>query len=355
MNSILITGGAGFVGAHLALGLKRAYPGARVVALDNLHRKGSELNPARLAAAGVEFVRGDVRNPADLDAVGPVELLIECSAEPSVQAGITSSPRYVIDTNLVGAINCFEYAREQKAGVVFLSTSRVYPIKKLAALRYTETLTRFELMDGQPFEGASARGVAENFSLDGPRSIYGTTKLSAELLLQEYSSQYGIPAVIDRCGVIAGPGQFGKVDQGIVTLWVARHFFDGKLSYIGYGGTGKQVRDVLHVDDLLRLVLIQIERLDTYHAEIFNVGGGVGNAVSLCELTEKCARLTGKTLEIAAVPETRAADVPIYVTDNTKVSARTGWRPEKSVDDVLANIHWWISENEGELRPIFCE
>mgnify|MGYP001596426635 FL=1 len=310
------------------------------------------MNPPRLAAAGVEFVRGDVRNPADLDAVGPVELVIECSAEPSVQAGITSSPRYVIDTNLVGAINCFEYAREQKAGVVFLSTSRVYPIEKLAALQYVETPTRFELTDAQPFEGASARGVAETFPLDGPRSIYGATKLSAELLLQEYSAQYGIPAVIDRCGVIAGPGQFGKVDQGVVTLWAARHHFGGALSYIGYGGAGKQVRDVLHVDDLLRLVLIQIEQLDAYRGEVFNVGGGAENAVSLRELTEKCAGLSGRTLEIASVPETRAADVPIYVTDNGKISARTGWRPEKSVDDVLADVFWWLKQNEAELRPV---
>ncbi len=354
MNTILITGGAGFVGATLALGLKASRPEARVVALDNLKRRGAELNLPRLKAGGVEFVHGDIRQEADLAEAGPADLLIECSAEPSVLAGYGGSPRYVIDTNLAGTINCLEHARQHGSAVIFLSTSRVYPIAALSALQYHETETRLDLEPAQALPGASGAGIAESFPLEGARSLYGATKLASELILAEYGAMYGLRTIVNRCGVLTGPWQMGKADQGVVVLWAARHHFGGALKYIGYGGSGKQVRDVLHIDDLLRLIEVQIDRLDDLSGHTFNVGGGREVSVSLQELTALCREHTGKTITIASEAETRQADVPVYITDNARITEATGWRPAKSVDDIVADIARWLRDEENSLQSILA-
>ena len=250
---ILITGGAGFVGANLGVALAERHPDWQIVALDNLMRRGSELNLPRLRAAGVEFVHGDVREEADLKAVGRFDAMVECSAEPSVMAG-SADPTYSVQTNLVGAFNCLERARQEDAFVVFLSTSRVYPVAPQLDLVLEEAETRFELAADQPHPGAGPGGISEDFPLPGARTLYGATKLSAELLIEEYAASFGLRAVVDRCGVIAGPWQMGKVDQGVFSWWLLSHHFGRPLTYIGFGGSGKQVRDLLHVDDLVDLV-----------------------------------------------------------------------------------------------------
>ena len=160
---ILITGGAGFVGSALGLGLVQRYPGWQVIALDNLKRRGSELNLPRLKQVGIQFTHGDIRNQEDLDPVAlQPDLILECSAEPSVLAGYTS-PGYMLQTNLVGTINCLELARQTQADFIFLSTSRVYPIAYLNALEFTEAETRLELTEQQPLRGASIRGFLRSF------------------------------------------------------------------------------------------------------------------------------------------------------------------------------------------------
>src|SRR5262249_26139498 len=171
------------VGSNLALSLAARHPEWEVVALDNLHRKGSELNPPRLEEAGVRFVRGDVREPDDLDALGDVEGLIECSAEPSVMSGGGGGTSFLVHPNLTGAYNCLELARRSGAYVVFLSTSRVYPVEPQNRLAIEEGETRFELSDEQEVPGASSAGIAETFPVTGARTLYGTTKLAAELLI----------------------------------------------------------------------------------------------------------------------------------------------------------------------------
>lgn len=349
---ILLTGGAGFVGANLALHLKQAHPGARVVALDNLKRRGSELNLGRLAKGGVEFVHGDVRKREDLECGVAADLVLECSAEPSVLAGIGSAPDYVVQTNLVGTLNVLEYCRRHGAAMIFLSTSRVYPIEPLRRIRLRETASRFEIAPQQELPGVSARGISEEFPLAGARSLYGASKLASELFIEEYVEQYGVPVVVDRCGVISGPWQMGKVDQGVVSLWVARHVFRRPLRYIGYGGTGKQVRDVLHVDDLCDLADLQIARLEELSGRRFNVGGGRDVSVSLTELTELCRAATGLTVPIEPVPETRAADVPLYITDNARISDALGWKPARTMDRIVADVHAWIVAHRGALEPI---
>ena len=300
----------------------------------------------------MEFIHGDIRSKEDFDALPAVDTVIEASAEPSVLAGLDGTPDYLINTNLFGTVNCLNYALKHKAAFIFLSTSRVYPIKALETLNFVEEETRFALADEQPVPGASAKGIAENFPLDGARSLYGTTKLASELLIQEYNEFYNLKTVINRCGVITGPWQMGKVDQGVMVLWVAKHYFQQQLGYFGYGGTGKQIRDMLHVADLYRLIDWQLHNLDKVNGEIFNAGGGLESSASLQELTEICQAVTGHTIPIKAVAETRTADIRLYVTDNTKVTQLTGWKPEIGIKQIVAEIAEWLKENEADLGPI---
>ncbi|WP_288427960.1 NAD-dependent epimerase/dehydratase family protein [uncultured Spirosoma sp.] len=349
---ILITGGAGFVGSSLAISLKQNYPDYQIFALDNLKRRGSELSLPRLKAAGIEFLHGDIRSKEDFDALPAVDTVIEASAEPSVLAGLDGTPDYLINTNLFGTVNCLNYALKHKASFIFLSTSRVYPIKTIETLNFTEAETRFVLTDDQPVPGVSAKGIAEDFPLTGARSLYGTTKLASELLIQEYNEFYGLKTVINRCGVITGPWQMGKVDQGVMVLWIAKHFFEQQLAYIGYGGTGKQTRDMLHIADLYRLIDWQLHNLDTVNGEILNAGGGTQSSASLQELTKVCQEVTGKTIPIKEVTENRAADIRLYVTDNTKVTQLTGWEPKLGIREIVSDIHEWLKENRAALEPI---
>lgn len=353
-KTILITGGAGFVGSNLALKLKEAYPQVSILAFDNLKRRGSELNILRLREKGIQFMHGDIRNKSDLRDLGEkIDLLIECSAEPSVLAGLEGSPEYLIDTNLMGTINCLELARKNNSHVIFLSTSRVYPIRELNNLKFEETDTRFELADNQEMAGASSAGISEAFPLEKVRSLYGATKLCSEFMLHEYIDTYGIKGVINRCGVITGPWQMGKIDQGVMVLWMARHIWPEKpLSYIGYGGTGKQVRDFMHVDDVFDALKIQIEDVDSYNGEVFNLGGGRKNSVSLRELTEWCEKISGNKIEIKSEKEDRPNDVRIYLTDHARFSELSGWECQKDTEQTLTEIYEWIISNKAQLAGI---
>lgn len=350
MRRVLITGGAGFVGSSLALHLRATLdPAVEIIALDNLHRRGSELNVPRLEGAGVRFHRGDVRDPASFPD-GRIDLLIECSAEPSVMAGSDGSVDYLFDTNLVGLYHCLERCRRDGAGLVFLSTSRVYPIAALEAHPWREAGTRFEWLDtGGPIGPA---GVGEALALDGARSLYGTTKLAGEMLVEEYRAAFGLRAVVDRCGVIAGPWQFGKVDQGVVALWAMAHVFGRPLRYVGYGGEGKQVRDVMHVDDLARLVADQVANLDAWDGFVGNVSGGAANAVSLCELTALCRQAVGRSVEIGSVAETRPNDLRIYVGDCARLHARSEWRPRRPVALIVDDTARWVHDHRQDLESL---
>jgi CDP-paratose 2-epimerase len=347
---VLVTGGAGFVGANLAVALAARHPDWELFALDNLRRRGSELNLPRLREAGVRFVHGDVREPADVLDVEPVDAIVECSAEPSALAGVGGDTRYVVGANLTGAYNCLELARRDGAQLVFLSTSRVYPYATLDRAGYVEAPTRFELAPEQELPGISGEGVSEGFPLDGPRTLYGATKLAAELLLTEYRAMFGLRTAIDRCGVIAGPWQMGKVDQGVFTYWLAGHYFGRELRYIGYGGAGKQVRDLLHVDDLADLVEDQLLRPDHWDGATVNVGGGREFSLSLVETTEICRELTGNRNGVAATDETRPGDVRIYLSDCTRLHGLTEWRPRREPRRVLEDVFAWIRANERAVK-----
>ncbi len=352
IKHILITGGAGFIGSNLAVALRNFDSGISVTVIDNLMRTGSELNIPRLRNAGVTFVHGDVRNPEDLE-ISEIDLIIECSAEPSVTAGLDGSPEYVINTNLVGALNCFELARRHRAAVIFLSTSRVYPIALLNNLVVSEGPTRFELADRQELAGVSGNGLTEDFPMHGVRSIYGATKYAAELLLQEYLSAYNLKGIVNRFGVISGPYQMGKVDQGVGALWMAAHVFGKQLTYFGFGGNGKQVRDILHINDLITLIITEIEHLDEISGNVFVAGGGKENAVSLCELTGLCQQISGKKIKVVSKNEVRKADIKVYISDNTKITKTLGWKPHHTVKSILTDIHSWMMQEYKILQPYF--
>jgi len=249
MKKVIVTGGAGFAGSHLAIAVKAAYPACEVIAFDNLLRRGSERNLPRLADAGVSFRHGDVRQPSDLEECGPADFLIECSAEPSVLAGSEGSPQYVLQTNLNGAINCAEYCRRHEAGLLFLSTSRVYSVNALSNIKVERKGERFVPAEEQNFPGITASGISEDFPTAGYKSFYGASKFAAETMLEEYRQLYDWPLIINRCGILAGPWQFGKSDQGIIPFWIKAHMQQQPLKYIGFGGEGLQVRDALHIDD----------------------------------------------------------------------------------------------------------
>ena len=349
MTRLLITGGAGFVGSNLAVSLAGRHPDWEIVALDNLYRRGSDLNLPRLREAGVEFARGDVREPGDLERFAGFDAIVECSAEPSVMSGTDGDTSYLVHTNLTGAYNCLELARRAGAQIVFLSTSRVYPVAPQLGLALEEAETRFELAAEQPLPGASAAGIAEDFPLGGARTLYGTTKLAAELLIEEYRAAFGLPAVVDRCGVIAGPWQMGKVDQGVFTHWMLSHRFRQPLRYIGFGGGGKQVRDLLHVEDLVDLVERQLLDPERWDGGVFNVGGGRECSLSLRETTAICRELSGNEVAIEPVEQTRAGDVPVYLSDCGRLFAFDEWRPRRSARQILADIDAWIAADEERI------
>jgi len=353
-ESILITGGCGFAGSNLALFLKKRSPAHRIIAFDNLRRRGSELNISRLHDAGVEFIHGDVRNEEDFYGVGEITALVEASAEASVLSGIDASPRYVINTNLAGAVHCLDFAQKHNAKFIFLSTSRVYPVASLNQIQYTEGESRFEISSQQILGGVTREGISERFPLEGARSFYGASKLAAELMIKEYAEYNGLPCVVNRCGVLAGPWQMGKMDQGVIVLWLARHFWKKELNYIGFGGEGKQVRDVLHIDDLCHLVHMQLNDISKFNNQVFNVGGGRDVSVSLKELTAICQELTGNKISIGMIAENRAADVPIYISDSSKIYSLSGWCPQKTLMEILQETFHWLKMNEASLKNILA-
>ena len=353
--SVFISGGAGFVGSSLARCYRDKYPTRRIVAFDNLRRRGSELNLRAFKDLDIEFVHGDIRAANDFGEVqGEFDLFIDAAAEPSAHAGADSSPHYVLDTNLVGTLNSLEFARKRCGNMIFLSTSRVYSVTAQRAIPLREEPTRLSIDTAATLpEGLSGNGISETFDTVQFRSMYGATKLASELFVQEYCAMYNLRALINRCGVIAGPGQWGKVDQGVYTLWVAAHYFGQQLSYTGFGGTGKQVRDLMHPDDLFALLEAQVPLIEQHTGSVFNAGGGLSGSTSLLEYTALCEEVTGQKIDIGSVSETRQLDVPYYVTDSAKTTHTFGWHPQKTPRTIVDDIYAWLAKNHDLVSTVF--
>ncbi|MFZ0878259.1 MAG: NAD-dependent epimerase/dehydratase family protein [Candidatus Acidiferrales bacterium] len=357
---ILITGGCGFVGAHLALHFQRR--GHRVIAADNLVRRGGEMNLPRFKKHGIEFVHVDVRNPEDLASVPEgIDLICDTSAQPSAVTGY-ANPLFDINNNSLGLIHVLEFARKRGCPVIFWSTNRVYSADKTNSPPHRAGSTRLiwdkekyrQQFGEKPLAGFDPEhGFSEEFTLDGcERTIYGLSKLMADLACQEYSGAFGLKTVINRFGVISGDGQFGKSDQGWVAWWAFAFHFGLPLNYIGW--EGKQVRDVLFIEDVCRLVDLQIENLDRISGQVFNVGGGPGNTLSLVEATNLLREKLGRDIPIGYDSQPRKADQCIYITDNRKVERVLGWKPKIGISEGYDRILAWIRENEEELRLLYA-
>ncbi len=336
---LLITGVCGFVGSRLALAIRERLPGTEIHGIDNLLRPGSEGNRTELASKGIRFMHGDLRMRTDIEMIPPCDWVIDAAANPSVLAGVDgrSSPRQLCEHNLTGTLNILEYCREKKAGLVLLSSSRVYSIRDLAALPVRECKQAFVVDTTKDLpDTVSEAGITERFSVRQPVSLYGATKLSSEIMALEYGTTFGFPVWIDRCGVLAGAGQFGTAEQGIFSYWLHAHAAKIRLRYIGFGGHGYQVRDAFHPEDLADLVLSQMRR-DPPHDAIYNAGGGASNAMSLAQLTEWCNERFGPHQpEPDLVP--RPFDIPWLVINSARVNREFGWKPKRSLGSILDEI-----------------
>ena len=343
---VLITGIAGFVGSRLAEYFKSYSQAIEIIGIDNLSRRGSETNLTLLKSLGCTFIHGDIRVKEDVEVLPKVDWIIDCAADPSVLAGVTSSAAKLIGNNLIGTLTLLEKCAKDNSGFIILSTSRVYSIESLNKIPLKETQDRFEIDAGKTSPiGSSLAGITEEFSTKSPVSLYGATKLSSEIMAEEYAMLYKFPLWINRCGVIAGAGQFGKIDQGIFSFWIYQWLLNKPLSYIGFSGTGKQVRDFLSPQDLAKLILKQMNTPQHKAPKIMNVGGGYKISMSLKELSTYCQERTGIKREVKSFEQDRPFDIQLYITDNTLVNKLWDWKAEKEKFELLDEILDWANKN----------
>ncbi len=334
---ILITGGCGFVGSNIAIFLKKKLKKVNICSLDNLMRKGSSQNRNRLLKYNIKNYKVNIEKYEKIKSLKKFDLIIDCCAEPAIEVS-KKEPDRVFNTNLMGTFNILKKCINDKANIIFLSSSRVYSIKKLRALVK-------DLNIKSPLK--IKKKIKENFETESASSLYGFTKIASEKLIKEFFFNTNLKYLINRFGVISGPWQFGKQDQGFASLWVAKHFFKKRLSYIGFGGKGHQVRDIIHINDVCSIILLQIQNLKKINNQTFNIGGGDKNKISLQDLTIKCEKITKNKLRISENKRTSLFDIPYFVTDNSKIYKFYKWRPLQSIDTLLYDIYIWLKENKN--------
>lgn len=400
---LLITGGCGFVGSKIAkwflatgaAGFGHASsgsftPGLKITLVDNLIRPGSQTNLAPLECLGAKVILGDLRHRDFVESLPACDWVIDCAANPSVLAGLGSaaldapanhpsqanqSPsQNLVDHNLGGTVHLLEYCKRHRAGMVLVSSSRVYSIRELSGIPHQikNSVLQFDwdrIESENLIPGLSQQGIDERFSIEPPLSLYGATKLASEWLAKEYSNAFDFPLWINRCGILAGSGQFGKADQGIITYWMHRFCYRHPLQMLGFQGSGAQVRDCLHPDDLARLVHLQIgesQRLQTQqpaqnHPSLrskpitVNVSGGVESAFSLQELHEWCERRWGSSrfgaaCELQRIDQPRPYDAPWIVLDSNKARQTWNWEPLRDRLSIWEEIAEHAEENPNWLQ-----
>ena len=339
---ILITGGCGFVGSNIAIYLKKKLKNAKISSLDNLTRKGSILNRDRLKIHRIKNFNFNIEKFEKINNLPKFDLIIDCCAEPAIEAS-RKDPDRVFKTNLIGTFNILKKCKKDNANIIFLSSSRVYSISRLRNFSKSLNISK-------PLK--IKKKINENFDTTNASSLYGFTKLASEKLIREIFFNTKLKYIINRFGVIAGPWQFGKQDQGFVPLWVAKHYLKKKLSYIGFGGYGNQVRDVIHIDDVCEIISIQIKKLKKINNNTFNIGGGLKSYISLKDLTSKCQKITNNKIIIKKVPKTSIFDIPYFITDNKKIKKFYNWEPLKNINIILNDIYQWLHKNK-KLRKYF--
>ena len=339
---ILITGGSGFVGSNIAIYLKKNFKKSKISSLDNLMRRGSLINKNRLKKYNIKNYNINIEKFDKIKSLPKFDIIIDCCAEPAIEAS-RKNPDRVFKTNLVGTFNILKKCVKDNAHIIFLSSSRVYSINKLR--KFTKNLNLLKPLK-------ISKKVDEKFETSSASSLYGFTKLASEKLIKEIFFTTNLKYIINRFGVIAGPWQFGKQDQGFVPLWVAKHLFKKRLSYIGFGGHGHQVRDIIHIEDVCKIILLQIKKLKKINNDTFNIGGGLKNSISLKNLTSKCEKITKNKIKIKKVSRTSIFDIPYFVTDNSKIQKIYKWKPSKNIEAILKDIYNWLTENKN-IRNYF--
>lgn len=348
---IFITGICGFVGSTLARGLIAA--GHQVTGFDNFIRPGSETNRAPLEKLGATIITADLRDARAMDALPAADFVVDAAANPSVLAGVDgkTSSRELVDHNLTGTINVLEYCKANKAGFILLSTSRVYSIAPLATL---PTVVRDDALAPDVTKtlpaGLTAAGLDESFATQAPVSLYGATKLASEAMALEYGETFGFPVFINRCGVMAGAGQFGRADQGIFAYWINAWLRKRPLKYLGFGGHGHQVRDCLHPQDLLPVLEKQFAAPKLAAADrLANFSGGAASSMSLKQLSDWCAgRFGAHTVVQDGTP--RPFDIGWMVLDHAKATRLWDWRPATPTPAVLEEIARHAEQNPNWLE-----
>ena len=349
---LLITGICGFAGSSLAECLLDRREGLTIYGIDNLMRPGSETNRRKLQKLGVKFSHGDIRAASDFESLPAVDWVIDAAANASVLAGVKGdfSSRQLLEHNLASVVNVLEYSKRHKAGLLLLSTSRVYSIPALVSLPLRVNGNAFELDAAAALPpGVSANGVGVDFSTRSPISLYGSTKLACEAVALEYGDAFGFPVWINRCGVLSGAGQFGTPDQGIFAYWINAHLRRRPLRYIGFDGAGNQVRDCLHPRDLAALLDAQMQTNRAAGQRIFTAGGGQENAMSLAQLNAWCDARFGPHVP-QADPQPRRYDIPWLVMDNCDAQRTFGWRVKVSADTLLSEIAEHAENNPDWLE-----
>ena len=334
---VLITGGCGFVGSNLAIFLKKKK--FEVLSIDNLHRRGSKMNEVKLKINKINNIRTNITNINKIK-LSKFDIIIDCCAEPSVEASKNDLDR-VLNTNFIGTYSLLKKCITDKSSLIFLSTSRVYNIEKIKSYFRTDDLKKKIKLKKE---------IGTNFSTEAPRSVYGFTKLASEELIKELSYIYNFKFIINRLGVIAGPGQMGREDQGFVSLWVWRHLNKLPLKYIGFGGYGNQMRDLLHVEDLNSLILEQIKKIKEINNITISAGGGKRNLISLRELTKICQNLTGNKIKFTKVKKTSLYDIPYFCTSNYHTKNIYNWEPKKKIIDIFRDTYDWQKNNYKILK-----
>ncbi len=337
---ILVTGGCGFVGSNICLSLKK--DGHQVSSLDNLSRRSSMINFLELKKLKINNYNIDISKFDKIKKLKKFDLIIDCCAEAAVEISKKDIDR-VVNTNLIGTYNILKKVKNDNSKIIFISSSRVNSITEI------NKITRFKDYRKKFY---SKKKINENFETLKPKSIYGFTKHASEMLIEEFSYAFNIKYLINRCGVISGPMQFGKQDQGFVSLWIWHHMFKRNLKYIGYGGHGNQVRDVLHISDLVDLIKIQIKQFNKLFNNTFCVGGSNQSKISLKELTKICEKITKNKISFKKINKTSIYDIPFFITDNSKVTRYYKWKPKKNILDIVKDTYKWLETNQNKLKKL---
>lgn len=333
MRKIFITGGAGFIGSNAAVYF--AKKGDKVVVFDNFSRKGAKYNAEWLRKdyPEIEIIEGDVRDVEALNkAMAGADVVIHLAGQVAVTTSVVD-PREDFEINALGTFNVLEAARKLEKMPIFLysSTNKVYG--GMEDVEIVERNNRYEYKD--------LKGVPEERGLDF-HSPYGCSKGAGDQYVHDYFRIYGLPTVVFRQSCIYGYRQFGVEDQGWVAWFAIAALFDKKITIYG---DGKQVRDLLFVDDLLRAYDLAIEKIDTVKGQIFNMGGGNENTLSLLELIAYLEKYLDKKINLD-YSDWRPGDQPVFIADTSKAQKELGWNikinPEQGVEKLIA----WLKDKK---------